>query len=89
LQVMEKFRSCDTNAFSELLAISETLKTDSNELSWKESIKLLVTRQYRRPFLILNFLFILVSLKTLLAQKQIAKSQFMQLIEVYFLRLSK
>lgn len=59
-QVMEKFRSSDANALSELLAISDTLKTDTNELSLRESIKLLATRQYRRPFLILNFLFILM-----------------------------
>ena len=57
---MEKFRSTDTNALSELLAISETLRTDSNELGWKDSIRLMAQRQYRRPFLILNFLFVLL-----------------------------
>ncbi len=65
---MEKFRSSDANALSELLAISDTLKTDTNELSLRESIKLLATRQYRRPFLILNFLFILVTRFTFIMQ---------------------
>lgn len=59
-QVMEKFRASDANALSELLAISETLKGDTNEFSLRETIKLLASRQYRRPFLILNFLFILM-----------------------------
>jgi len=59
-QVMEKFRSAEANALSELLAISETLRTDCNELGWRESIRLLTQRQHRRPFLILNFLFVLM-----------------------------
>ena len=58
---MEKFRAAEANALSELLAISDTLRTDTNELGWRDSIRLLAQRQYRRPFLILNFLFVLVN----------------------------
>jgi hypothetical protein len=57
---MEKFRSEESNALSELLAISDSLRADSGSLTWREAFQRLAQRQYRRPFLILNFLFIMV-----------------------------
>jgi len=61
LQVIEKFRESGANTLAELLAVSDSLKTNVKELSWKEAIVRLTQRQYRRPFLILNFLFFLMS----------------------------
>lgn len=60
LQVMERFRSADSVALGELLAISDSLQTTADEYSLKEAISNLTRRQYRRPFLILNFLFVLM-----------------------------
>jgi len=61
LQVMEHFRSKDSNSLAELLAISDSLQTTADEFSFKESLYNLTRRQYRRPFLILNFLFVLMT----------------------------
>jgi len=61
LQVMENFRSKSSNCLGELLAISDSLQTTADEYTLKESISNLTRRQYRRPFLILNFLFILMT----------------------------
>ncbi len=61
LAVMERFRSADTNALSELLAISDSLTCNSDEYTMKEAVSMITQRQYRRPFLILNFLFLLVT----------------------------
>jgi facilitated trehalose transporter len=61
LKVMEAFRSSESNCLGELLAISDTFQTSADEYSTKEAVKNLTRRQYRRPFLILNFLFILMT----------------------------
>lgn len=61
LQVMENFRSKSSNCLGELLAISDSLQTTADEFTLKESLANLTRRQYRRPFLILNFLFILMT----------------------------
>ena len=61
LQIMEHFRSKDSNSLAELLAISDSLQTTADEFSFKEALYNLTRRQYRRPFLILNFLFVLMT----------------------------
>ena len=61
LAVMERFRSKDANSLSELLAISDSLTTEADEYSIKDAFSRIFNRQYRRPFLILNFLFLLVT----------------------------
>jgi len=59
LAVMESFRKEGSNSLAELLAISDTLST--SEFTWKESLQHLTHRQYRRPFLTLNALFLLMT----------------------------
>jgi len=59
LAVMESFRKEGSNSLAELLAISDTLNT--SEYTLKESIEHLTHRQYRRPFLTLNILFLLMT----------------------------
>lgn len=63
LQVMERFRSSDANALAELLAISDSLRQpdDDQDMTLKESLLKIMHRQYRKPFLLLNFLFLLMS----------------------------
>lgn len=60
LVAIERFRGQNSNGIAELLNISDTLNTDSMEFSLKDSLSHLTRRQYRRPFLILNFLFLLM-----------------------------
>jgi len=62
LKVMEKFREQGANALGELLAISDSLQNNVKQLSLKEAVQSLMRRQYRRPFLTLNFLFLLMTL---------------------------
>jgi MFS family permease len=60
LQVMEKFREHGANGLAELLAVSDSLRMIP-QLSARETICQLTQRQFRRPFLTLNFLFILMT----------------------------
>jgi len=61
LQVIEKFRQQGSNSLAELLAVSDSLRTSISELTFKEAMQRLTQRQYRRPFLTLNFLFVLMA----------------------------
>lgn len=62
LNVMEKFRQEGSNALAELLAVSDSLRLSNfHQLSWKDAIEKFTQRQYRRPFLTLNFLFLLMT----------------------------
>jgi len=63
LQVIEKFRKQGSNALAELLAIADSLRSVglTDEYSLKEAVQHLTRRQYRRPFLTLNFLFLLMT----------------------------
>jgi len=64
LQVIEKFRKQGANALAELLAIADSLRPIGDlkdEYSLKEAVENLTGRQYRRPFLRLNFLFLLMT----------------------------
>ena len=63
LAVMERFRESNANCLAELLAISESLRRpeDSQEFTIKELFQQLTHRQYRRPFMILNALFLLMT----------------------------
>ena len=61
IQVIEKFRAPDSNALAELLAIADNLKVDAEEFSMLDSLKHLVKRQYRRPFIVLNVLFLFMN----------------------------
>lgn len=61
LQVVEKFREQGSNALAELLAISDSLRSSVTQLGWRETLGRLTQRQFRRPFLTLNFLFVLVT----------------------------
>jgi len=61
LQVIEKFRQQGSNSLAELLAVSDSLRTSISELTFKETMQRLTQRQYRRPFLTLNFLFVLMA----------------------------
>lgn len=60
---MERFRASDANALAELLAISDSLRQpdDDQDMTLKESLQKILQRQYRKPFLLLNFLFLLMS----------------------------
>lgn len=63
LKVMERFRSSDANVLAELLAISDSLRRpeDFQDLTYKDMFEqMFFQRQYRRPFIILNVLFILM-----------------------------
>lgn len=60
VQMMEKFRAPDANGLSELMAISDTLKPENTETSLRECLKELVHGQHLKPFLILNFLILLM-----------------------------
>jgi len=61
LQVIEKFREQGSNSLAELWAVSDSLRSSITELNFKEALQRLTQRQYRRPFLTLNFLFILMA----------------------------
>lgn len=61
LQVIEKFREQGANSLAELWAVSDGLRSSITELSFKEAVQRLTQRQYRRPFLTLNFLFVLTA----------------------------
>jgi len=61
LQVIEKFREAGSNSLAELWAVSDSLRSSITELNFKEALQRLTQRQYRRPFLTLNFLFILMA----------------------------
>jgi len=61
LQVIEKFREHGANSLAELWAVSDGLRSSITELSFKEAVQRLTQRQYRRPFLTLNFLFVLTA----------------------------
>jgi len=64
LQVMEKFRETGANALGELLAIADNFTSvgfGHHEYSLKEALQNLTGRRYRRPFLTLNFLFLLMT----------------------------
>jgi len=61
LQVIEKFREQGSNSLAELWAVSDSLRSSITELNFKEALQTLTQRQYRRPFLTLNFLFILMA----------------------------
>jgi facilitated trehalose transporter len=61
LQVIEKFREQGANSLAELWAVSDGLRSSITELSFKEAVLRLTQRQYRRPFLTLNFLFVLTA----------------------------
>jgi len=61
LQVIEKFREQGANSLAELWAVSDSLRSSITELSFKETMQRLTQRQYRRPFLTLNFLFVLMA----------------------------
>ncbi len=62
LNVIEKFRQDGSNALAELLAVSDSLRLSNfHQLSWKDAIEKFTQRQYRRPFLTLNFLFLLMT----------------------------
>ena len=60
-QVIEKFREQGANSLAELWAVSDGLRSSITELSFKEAVLRLTQRQYRRPFLTLNFLFVLTA----------------------------
>lgn len=60
-QVMESFRSSTANALEEMMAISHSLKDSTELTSFKVSMEKIGQRQFRRPFLILNGLFILMT----------------------------
>ena len=60
-QVIEKFREQGANSLAELWAVSDGLRSSITELSFKEAVQRLTQRQYRRPFLTLNFLFVLTA----------------------------
>jgi len=70
VQAIEKFRSSDANGLSELLAIADVLKQENsqreNEASKsvlnlvKEVLKSIAQRKNRRPFLVINALFLLM-----------------------------
>ncbi len=63
LNVMERFRASNANCLAELLAISDSLRRpeDSQEWSYRELFEQLMHRQYRRPFILLNVLFIFMT----------------------------
>jgi facilitated trehalose transporter len=61
LQVMERFRAPQSNYLNELLAIIDFHRDTDLENSWKDGLEKIMMRQYRRPFLILNFLFVLMT----------------------------
>jgi len=70
VQAMEKFRSSDANGLSELLAIADVLKQgriqeeEAKSLTeWiKETLESIAHRKNRRPFLLVNALFLLMLL---------------------------
>ena len=59
--MIEKFREQGANSLAELWAVSDGLRSSITELSFKEAVLRLTQRQYRRPFLTLNFLFVLTA----------------------------
>lgn len=61
LKVMERFRTADSNCLNELLAIIDFHRETDLTMSWKDGLEKMMTRQYRRPFLLLNMLFILMT----------------------------
>ncbi len=60
---MESFRSSDANCLAELLAISESLQRpdDEQHFTYRDMFEQMMQRQYRRPFLLLNALFLLMT----------------------------
>ncbi len=58
---MERFRAPNSNYLNELLAIIDFHRDSDLGNSWKDGLEKMMTRQYRRPFLILNFLFVLMT----------------------------
>ena len=61
---MERYRSSDSNVLAELLAISESLRRPEDQqdpLSYRDVFEQLAKRQYRRPFVLLNVLFLLMT----------------------------
>jgi len=61
LKVMERFRSADSNSLNELLAIIDFHRETDLTVSWRDGLERMMMRQYRRPFLLLNMLFVLMT----------------------------
>jgi len=61
LKVMERFRTADSNSLNELLAIIDFHRETDLSVSWRDGLEKMMMRQYRRPFLLLNMLFVLMT----------------------------
>eukprot|EP00096_Caligus_rogercresseyi_P002053 TRINITY_DN137_c0_g1_i1.p1 TRINITY_DN137_c0_g1~~TRINITY_DN137_c0_g1_i1.p1 ORF type:complete len:572 (+),score=146.85 TRINITY_DN137_c0_g1_i1:311-2026(+) len=61
LQVIDRFRPKENNSMAELLCISDSLNLNVTEFTIKESITRFTRRQYRKPFILLNILFLLMT----------------------------
>ncbi|CAB4065361.1 unnamed protein product [Lepeophtheirus salmonis] len=61
LHVIDRFRSVDNNSMAELICISDSLNLDVTEFTIKESISRFTRRQYRKPFILLNILILLMT----------------------------